>query len=242
MCFPPHCVCSFLPRHTFTTSNFVLIGPPSLFFLSLCVKVLIIQLSPPHLPPTPLPMIFGNETPFHLKPIPNRGVRKLEAERAQHYAGYEHPLAPSADSAAYQSDAHRLQPHLTPADELQHDRAVEHDLTQRRIQIRRERQLQREAALAQQREKELLRVQRRASQLAGTDIRNAGSEGRDVITHECHTVEARRRKEYEDARGQHQYFARQRALDQRVNPSGYNIITWEPRPAVQVPPRPAPLE
>lgn len=37
-------------------------------------------------------MIFGNETPFYLKPLPNRGLRRLDAEAQQHYPGYRHPL------------------------------------------------------------------------------------------------------------------------------------------------------
>ncbi|KAG5499344.1 hypothetical protein JIQ42_04161 [Leishmania sp. Namibia] len=39
-------------------------------------------------------MIFGNEAPFHLKPIPYRGVRKHQAEVLQHPPGYQHPIIP----------------------------------------------------------------------------------------------------------------------------------------------------
>lgn len=48
-------------------------------------------------PPRPSPrinMIFGNEAPFHLKPIPYRGVRKHQAEVLQHPPGYQHPIIP----------------------------------------------------------------------------------------------------------------------------------------------------
>ncbi|GET89846.1 hypothetical protein, conserved [Leishmania tarentolae] len=39
-------------------------------------------------------MLFGNEVPFHLKPIPYRGVRKHQAEVLQHPPGYKHPIIP----------------------------------------------------------------------------------------------------------------------------------------------------
>ncbi|CBZ28297.1 conserved hypothetical protein [Leishmania mexicana MHOM/GT/2001/U1103] len=39
-------------------------------------------------------MLFGNEPPFHLKPIPYRGVRKHQAEVLQHPPGYKHPIIP----------------------------------------------------------------------------------------------------------------------------------------------------
>ncbi|KAK7195937.1 hypothetical protein NESM_000526800 [Novymonas esmeraldas] len=39
-------------------------------------------------------MIFGNEVPFHLKPIPYRGIRKHQAEVLQHPPGYQHPIVP----------------------------------------------------------------------------------------------------------------------------------------------------
>ncbi|KAG5475428.1 hypothetical protein LSCM1_03545 [Leishmania martiniquensis] len=50
-------------------------------------------------------MIFGNEPPFHLKPIPYRGVRKHEAEVLQHPPGYQHPIIPLPPFPAPNSDA-----------------------------------------------------------------------------------------------------------------------------------------
>ncbi|CAJ1990071.1 hypothetical protein conserved [Leishmania donovani] len=52
-------------------------------------------------------MLFGNEAPFHLKPIPYRGVRKHQAEVLQHPPGYKHPIIPLPPCSALEVTAVR---------------------------------------------------------------------------------------------------------------------------------------
>ncbi|CCW70494.1 unnamed protein product [Phytomonas sp. Hart1] len=187
-------------------------------------------------------MFFGNETPFHLKPIPYRGLRKHEAEAVFHYPGYQHPLSSAALQAEsnpfYISEAHRLHPFLTPEDEIRHDVHLQQEKREKVIQIRRQRQLSASRKLQERREVEFQKQQARSAKLVGTSIRNYESEFRDTITHRCRTVEAEKTCEYNEAMMKHRYHQRQRKLDE-ANNSRFNILSWEPRKAVDVPPKPS---
>ncbi|CAJ1029274.1 hypothetical protein Q4I30_005131 [Leishmania utingensis] len=52
-------------------------------------------------------MLFGNEAPFHLKPIPYRGIWRHQAEVLQHPPGYQHPIIPLPPCSASNNTAVR---------------------------------------------------------------------------------------------------------------------------------------
>lgn len=195
-------------------------------------------------------MNIGNETAFHLKPIPYRGTRKHEVEVLQHPPGYRHPITPSPTLPV--AGSNRPNPfYLSEADRLDADTTVDAALKREEIELRtkQDRCLQshrrrieaRETALKNFRDAEFSQQQRRLCDIAGTSRKNREENDQDVITHQCHTVEAAQSKAHATATSLHRYYARQRVMDQHINSSGCNIITWEPRPAVQVPPLPEPL-
>lgn len=186
-------------------------------------------------------MIFGTETPFHLKRLPNRGMRQVDAEVVQHYPGYVNPLVPSTRQSAYMCEEHRLHPFLTVDDELRHERRLERQRREHNDNLRRQRFQAREEALQRGRDEEHQRMQHHAAMVAGTNQKNVGSENRDVITHQCHTKEAQEYVRHREEVGKYRYHLRQRVVDDRNCPTGYNTITWEPRPRIQVPPVPKPI-
>ncbi|CCW63652.1 unnamed protein product [Phytomonas sp. EM1] len=186
-------------------------------------------------------MYFGNETPFHLKPIPNRGLRKHEADAFFHYPGYKHPLSSEAlkeeCNPFYISEEHRLHPLLTPEDEIRHSARVQQEKRDKIIEIRRQRQLFESKKLQEKRENEFQQQQERAAQLVGRSIRNYGSDFRDTITHHCQTVDSKKQCDYDEAMMKHRYHLRQQKIDRATN-SRFNILSWEPRKEVYVPPKP----
>lgn len=192
-------------------------------------------------------MIFGNETPFHLKPIPYRGLRKHEAEVTQHYPGYQHPMLireatndPSFIyyNGSYQSEKHRLLPALTAADELKQEQRLKREAKEKLLERRRAEQCQREQEVLWQRKEEQEAQKRRLEALVNTDRKNRDSEGMDTITHQCVTRSAQERCAHDDAMNRHNYFLRQKRIANRLNPHGYNIITGESLKDIEVPPRP----
>lgn len=182
--------------------------------------------------------MFGNEIPFHLRPLPFRGERFREVEQRQHYTGYVHPLLNFDSSAGYMTDKHRLHPLLTVNDELGHERDVRDARVERKLQKMRQCQQERLRRLNVSREEEFSKDQARAARRVGTAVTNMDSEGRDVITHRCYQDDAQRQKDYNDALARHKYFSRQRVRESRFNSTPFNIITWESRRPVAVPPLP----
>lgn len=185
-------------------------------------------------------MIFGTETPFHLKRLPRRGMRQIDGEVVHHYPGYVHPVVPTTNQTSFMCEEHRLHPYLTVDDELRHERREKRERDNAANQRRHDRVAMRNAALQQSRDDEFESQQRRAAWCAGTNQKNMGSENRDVITHRCHSKQAQEKLEYRDAVGRYSYHHRQKALEERNCPTGFNIITWEPRQPVRVPPLPTP--
>lgn len=185
-------------------------------------------------------MIFGHEVPFYLRRLPNRGVNQVEAEVQQHYPNYVHPLVPTTRNPGYICEPHRLHSALTVDDELRHERHVEKERQAKGIQLRAQRVREREEQLQRQREDVFQREQERLSALAGTNYKNRNSDCRDVLTHQCQTKAAKEEVEYKEALEKYSYYRRQQLQDLRWSPTGYNSITWQPRPRVQVPPLPTP--
>lgn len=136
------------------------------------------------------------------------------------------------------TEAHRLCRNLTVEDDLRHERTVERKKQQGRLLARRQQILYREGDLRKKRDEEFTHQQLLAQSIAGTAQKNRDSEDRDVITHRCNTRQAQEEKDYRDAVGRHSYHLRQRRADARNNLNGYNIITWERRPEIYVPPMP----
>ncbi|EAN86260.1 hypothetical protein C3747_181g35 [Trypanosoma cruzi] len=184
-------------------------------------------------------MIFGSEPPLYLKPVGRRGLRRHEADVLQHYPGYSHPVVQLRGSEGYIDDSHRLHPRLTAAEELRHERELGAERRQRVVEVRRRRHCEREANLAQRREDEFQREQRHKAQLAGLCIRNEPGDGRDTITQQYRTEDARRHYEYKHELEKHRYFARQQRLREKTHPHGYNILTGEALPSTVVPPKPS---
>lgn len=182
--------------------------------------------------------MFGTETPFHLKPLPNRGMRQVDAEVVHHYPGYVNPMVPTTRQAGFMCEEHRLHPLLTVDDELRHERRLERQKREESDARRRDRYRRREEMLQRSRDEEHQRSLEHAAMVAGTNQKNIGSENRDVITHQCHTKEAQEIVSYMEELGKYRYHRRQRYADDKNCPSGYNAITWEPRPRVYVPPLP----
>ncbi|KEG14241.1 Variant surface glycoprotein [Trypanosoma grayi] len=184
-------------------------------------------------------MLFGSEPPLYLKPVGRRGLRRHEADALQHYPGYLHPMEQQPGGEGYMSDAHRLHPLLTPAEELRRERNEKAKRQQCALAVRQQRHNEREMKLMERREEEFQREQRHKAQIAGLSIRNEPGDGRDTVTRQYRTLEALRRHEHQHAVEEHIYFARQRRLVERNNPHGYNIVTGEPLPAILVPPVPS---
>eukprot|EP00796_Vickermania_ingenoplastis_P010335 gene10335-7229_t len=198
---------------------------------------------PEYPPPQPLSLshlrsMFCSETPFHLVPLPNRGMRQVDAEVVHHYPGYVNPLVPTMRQAGYMSEEHRLRPFLTVDDELRHERRLQRQRQEYNTELRRSRYRAREEALQRSRDQEHERQLQHAAMVAGTNQKNMGSDNRDVITHQCHTREAQDYVRYKEDLGKYKYHQRQREVDARLCPTGYNTITWQPRPRIAVPPVP----
>ncbi|KAG5501543.1 hypothetical protein JKF63_03372 [Porcisia hertigi] len=258
--------------------------------------------------------MIGNEIPFHLKPIPYRGVRKHQAEVLQHPPGYQHPIvplppcsapnvtaarpdagstwvsssrSPTSSSPAYSvkpsitagvsscspsnrvaahptatngienvallqlmpqhydnprlvtnsgrggdaflADAQRLDPNLTADVALRQERARERGQLCDYRQARRERAAAREAKLQAFRDASFEAQQRRLADAVGTARGNREQDDRDPITHQCYTLESKENVDRFEAETRRRYFARQRFLDQRLNSTEYNILSWKLR-------------
>lgn len=183
-------------------------------------------------------MIFGTEVPFHLKRLPHRGMRQVDAEVVHHYPHYEHPMKASTRRGDFMCEEHRLHPTLTVNDELYHERAIAKQQQEKYQAFHRKKYKEREEALEQRRNEEFARGIEYNERIAGTNIKNRGSENRNVITHQCHTQEGKDYVEYKEALGRYGYFNRQKSLDSKNCPTGLNTITWEPRRTIEVPPVP----
>lgn len=236
-------------------------------------------------------MIFGNETPFYLKPLPNRGLRRHCAESQQHYPGYRHPidfsdipftgtgttgkstspthnpytaavggtatgvghpmtttLAASVHTNATAfnpmyniTEAERVHPVLTATDRLRRDRETARQEEQDMIDRRRAHLVNRDREAAHRQRSATAAEEDRAARMAGTSLKNRESEGRSTITHQCYTAEAQTARDTTEAADRHRYFARQRLLEQRTNSTRCNVISWQPRPEIDVPPPPPSL-
>ncbi|KAG8346118.1 hypothetical protein TRVL_03051 [Trypanosoma vivax] len=178
---------------------------------------------------------------MYLKRPGNRGIRMHEADILQHYPGYKHPLHQEPDSLGYISEANRLFPGLKYVHEQQQERAEALERNVRVVETHRQRHIQREADLLGRREKSFARMKLHKEGVVGLSMRNEPGDGRDTITQECRSAEARQFHDYKLAQGAHVYYTRQQRMARMNNKHDYNILTGEPIKQVAPPPFPGPL-
>lgn len=149
------------------------------------------------------------------------------------------PLRTGPESAGYASETTRLR--TDAALELRATGDAKKQADQRKIAHRAQSREARESVFKARAEKDVEKYERESMWLAGSNVRNRGSVGYNLVSGQAINSVEEDRAKHREAMLAHSVRTRTRILDAKANSTTYNVITGEDRPRVTVPAKPSPL-
>lgn len=191
------------------------------------------------------PSSFGYKTTEGMSRQERQGTRNREMREQRAIIGYTpnphsmNPLRTGPESAGYASETTRLR--TNAALELRAASDAKRQADQKKIAGRAQTREERECAFRARTDKDVEKYDRESKLLAGTNVRNRGSVGYNLVSGQAINSVEENRAKHREAMLAHSVRTRTRVLDDKANSTTYNVITGEDRPRVAIPPKPSPL-
>lgn len=191
------------------------------------------------------PSAFGYKTSEGLTRYERQGTQNREMREQRAIIGTTpnphnmNPLRSLPDSAGFASETARLRTNAAAELRAASDakRENQKQIISRRAHSREVREMDFKGRATRDADK----YERESRELAGTNVRNRGSVGYNLVTGQAINPVEQERTNHRQAMLAHSVRTRTQILDAKANSTSYNVITGEDRPRVVIPPKPAPL-